>query len=94
MRAGATAPAAHSTVYALRPERSIVIKVDRTVTVSLRRLDVDARDLFTGLISEQGFGPRFADDAVVRHVLSVKRSVHGRLRRPGGCADALLACFT
>ncbi|MGO9349305.1 MAG: hypothetical protein ACLP3C_00020 [Mycobacterium sp.] len=52
MRAGATAPAAHTTVYALRPEGSIVIKVDRTVTVSPRRLDVDARDLFTGLISE------------------------------------------
>ena len=48
---GAASPAAHN-VYALRPHGSIVIETDGALTVSLRRVDVDARDLFTGLISE------------------------------------------
>lgn len=39
-------------VYALRPHGSIVIKCDGALTVSLHQIDVDARDLFTGLISE------------------------------------------
>lgn len=47
----ATTPTTRTTVYALRPEGSIVVTADGALTVSLRRLDVDARDLFTGLIS-------------------------------------------
>ena len=49
--AGASGPSTRM-VRALRPQGSIVVDTNGAVKVSLRRVDVDARDLFIAVISE------------------------------------------